>query len=405
MSNFFCPLPWNHLMFRSNGTVQACCESYLDTFEMSDTIAETANNTVMKQLRLDLLDPDVVPKMCWKCDKREKLQNKSVRQYGLETWGDTWDEASARLATNADGSVDDFHLEYLDIRWSNLCNYKCRFCWIGSSNMWLKETNQLSEYIKHDTSQYNPKTGIQEFDMKWDDFKTHLPYVKKIKLAGGEPTIMPGTYQLLDELIEIGNTGIGLSLITNGTTIKYGKYNLLERLSHFNTGANKKTIQISAEGMGQRHAWARSAKDDWHIIEDNIQQYKQFVDKMKGKWGMNFHSGISWMNMYHLADMVEYYPDTKFVFNIVQDPFEMSIMNFYKEDLEKVSEFYSKRIRSTNQPLVIKHLNIIKRAIDNAIETSEETVDLDRFRRVQGLLDQSRKQSFAQAYPEWSHYA
>jgi hypothetical protein len=55
--------------------------------------------------------------------------------------------------------------------------------------------------------------------------------------------------------------------------------------------------------------------------------------------------------------------------------------------------------------MVIEHLNIIKRAIDNAIETSEETVDLDRFRRVQGLLDQSRKQSFAQAYPEWSHYA
>jgi len=393
-------LPWNHLMFRSSGRVQACCETHNDPFDMASTIAETANNSIMKQLRLELLDPNTVPSMCWKCDNRERLKSKSVRNYSLETYY-WWDEQTARLATNEDGSMDNFHLEYLDIRWSNLCNYKCRFCGLQSSNLWLKEAKMLGMKVK----KVDPRTGIQEFDMKWDDFKTHLPYVKKIKLAGGEPTIMPGTYQLLDELIEIGNTEVGLSLITNGTTIKYGKYNLLERLSHFNTGHSKKIIQISAEGMGQRHAWARSAKDDWHIVEDNIQQYKQFVDKMKGRWSINFHSGISWMNMYHLADMVEYYPDTKFVFNIVQDPFEMSIMNFYKEDLEKVSEFYSKRIRSTNQPLVIKHLNIIKRAIDIARDNTKEDIDLEEFRRVQGLLDTSRKQSFALAYPEWSHYA
>ena len=401
-NNFFCPLPWNHLMFRSGGQVQACCETYKDPFVMGSTIAETANNDVMKKLRLELLDPNKVPSMCWKCNNREKLSNDSVRTFSLQTHYD-WDEERARSVTNADGSMDNFHLEYLDIRWSNLCNYKCRFCSLGSSNLWFKEAKMLGM----DVSKVNQKTGIVEFDMKWDDFKTHLPYVKKIKLAGGEPTIMPGTYQLLDELIEIGNTDIGLSLITNGTTIKYGKYNLLERLSHFNTGYLKKIIQISAEGMGQRHAWARSAKDDWHIVEDNIQQYKQFVDdwKMKGKWVMNFHSGISWMNMYHLADMVEYYSDIQFVFNIVQDPSEMSIMNFYKKDLNRASNFYSDRIEASQKPLVIKHLNKIKGAIDYALDNTKEDIDLDEFRRVQGLLDTSRKQSFALAYPEWSHYA
>tara|TARA_B100001094_G_scaffold42811_1_gene37592 strand:+ start:2827 stop:4029 length:1203 start_codon:yes stop_codon:yes gene_type:complete len=400
MSNdFFCPLPWNHLMFRSGGQVQACCETYKDPFEMASTIAETANNSIMKKLRLELLDPNTVPSMCWKCNNREKLSDDSVRTFSLKTYH-WWDEEQARSVTNADGSMDNFHLEYLDIRWSNLCNYKCRFCGLSSSNLWLKEAKMLGMEV----SNVNPKTGIAEFDMKWDDFKTHLPYVKKIKMAGGEPTIMPGTYQMLEEIIRVGNTDIALSLITNGTTIKYGKYDLLEQFSHFKGNKNKR-IQISAEGMGQRHAWARSAKDDWHIVDANVKQYAEFVRNQGPQWHLNFHAGISWMNMYHLADMVEYYSDIEFVFNIVQDPFEMSIMNFYKKDLDRASNFYSDRIQSAQKPLVIKHLNKIKGAIDYALDNTKEDIDLNEFRRVQGLLDTSRKQSFALAYPEWSHYA
>ena len=31
------------------------------------------------------------------------------------------------------------------------------------------------------------KTGIAEYDMDWEDLKTHLSYVRYVKLAGGEP--------------------------------------------------------------------------------------------------------------------------------------------------------------------------------------------------------------------------
>ena len=40
-------------------------------------------------------------------------------------------------ATNLDGSIDEFKLKYMDIRFSNLCNYKCRSC--GCSNLWGEE--------------------------------------------------------------------------------------------------------------------------------------------------------------------------------------------------------------------------------------------------------------------------
>ncbi len=399
-NKFFCPLPWNHLMFRSNGNVQACCEGYKDPFKMSGTIAETANNSIMKKLRLELLDPDTVPSLCWKCENREKFQDRSVRKYSLESYW-WWDEQTARQATNEDGSMDDFHLEYLDIRWSNLCNYRCRFCGLSSSNLWLKEESQRPGKIVG--PEYNPKTGVAEFDMDWEDFKTHLPYVKKIKMAGGEPTIMPGTYQMLEELVNIGNTELSLSLITNGAVVKYGKYDLLELLSHFNKNTKAKgVIQISAEGMGQRHAWARSAKDDWHIVDANIKKYKEFVNSQGPNWSLIFHTGISWMNMYHLADMVEQYNEIDFNFNIVSDPATMSIQCFYKSELERASEFYSKRLAKAKGK-VRRPLTIIKNAIDSAITVTKDDIDLDKFKKDQNWLDTSRSQSFVEAYPEWSH--
>ena len=394
-NKFFCPLPWNHLMFKQRGTVQACCESWKDQFEPSETIQATANDPIMRQLRLDMLDPDTIPEMCSVCEQREKYQSMSVR-INAQRLHSHWTPETAQAVTKADGSVDNFHLEHLDIRWSNLCNYKCRFCGLMSSHSWLKDSKLLGQVHG---KEYDPKTGIAEYDMDWEDLKTHLPHVRYCKLAGGEPTIMEGTYQLLQELVDIGNTQIQISLITNGTTIQYGKYNLIELLKNF----KRVKIQISLEGMGQRHAWARSGKDDWHLIEQNVEKFINIANEYN--WLINFHSGISWMNMFHLSEFIMQYPNTPFIFNIVNNPAEMSIANFFKKDLQRCSLHYEKQIPNASTELVHKHLTEVKKAIDKALLTSNETVDLEKFRSIQGILDTSRKQSFAEAYPEWSQYA
>ena len=84
-NNFFCPLPWNHLLFKNGGKVQACCESYSDQFAPEKTIRATANNKIMRKLRLELLEPNTVPDMCWKCETREKYQDGfSVRTNSID---------------------------------------------------------------------------------------------------------------------------------------------------------------------------------------------------------------------------------------------------------------------------------------------------------------------------------
>jgi len=399
MSNkFFCPLPWNHLLFKQKGTVQACCETWDTQFKPAESILATANLDIMKQLRLDLLDDDTVPSMCHKCYNREKFQDFSVRINSMRIHPH-WTPESAQAVTSADGSVDNFHLEHLDIRWSNLCNYKCRFCGIQSSNMWLKDAQLLGIEPNLVKNNYNPKTGIAEYDMDWEDLKTHLPYVKYVKLAGGEPTIMTGTYQLLEEMDRIGNRDVMISLITNGTTVQYGKNDLLELLGRF----KDVRIQISLEAFGARHEWSRSGKKDWDIIEKNMEKFQLYGNA--NNWKINIHSGISWINMYHLADFVKKYDTMDFVFNMVTTPKEMSMVNFYKSDLQTCSDHYAKLLKEKNNSRVNKHLFQIKKVIDHGLKNTKEDIDLDEFRRVHGILDESRQQSFAESYPEWRKYA
>ena len=399
MSNkFFCPLPWNHLLFKQKGTVQACCETWDTQFKPAESILATANLDIMKQLRLDLLDDDTVPSMCHKCYNREKFQDFSVRINSMRIHPH-WTPESAQAVTSADGSVDNFHLEHLDIRWSNLCNYKCRFCGIQSSNMWLKDAQLLGIEPNLVKNNYNPKTGIAEYDMDWADLKTHLPYVKYVKLAGGEPTIMTGTYQLLEEMDRIGNRDVMISLITNGTTVQYGKHDLLELLGRF----KDVRIQISLEAFGARHEWSRSGKKDWDIIEKNMEKFQLYGNA--NNWKINIHSGISWINMYHLADFVKKYDTMDFVFNMVTTPKEMSMVNFYKSDLQTCSDHYAKLLKEKNNSRVNKHLFQIKKVIDHGLKNTKEDIDLDEFRRVHGILDESRQQSFAESYPEWRKYA
>ena len=395
-NNFFCPLPWNHLMFKQAGTVQACCETYNDQFQPESTIQATANVDVMKQLRLDMLDNDTVPEMCTKCYNREKFQDFSVRINALNLHPH-WTPETAQAVTNADGSVDNFHLEHLDIRWSNLCNYKCRFCGIQSSNLWLKENKMI--YGDDLADHYDPKTGISEYNMDWEDLKTHLPYLKYVKLAGGEPTIMPGTYQLLEELVRVGNTDCQISMITNATTVKFGKKDLFGLLKNF----PKTKITLSIDGIGLAHEWLRSGKSDWPDIQKNIELFKQH--SKQNKWRIKFHSGLSWMNLYNMGELILQYPDWEQIFNIVTHPPEMSIGRFYKHELIKAKKHYNILIENTDNKNAKHRLIIVAKAIANAIHKTKEDIDIAMFKEVHEILDESRQQSFAKAFPEWSEYA
>ena len=384
MSNVFCPLPWNHLFVRANQDVFPCCETNLVSTKFDESIEKTANHPVFNKFRLDILNGSKLPPECHSCELKELAGKQSLRLSSLQKHH-TMNIEKAKAITKPDGSIRDFKLERLDIRSSNLCNYKCRFCGIISSNSWLNDHKLLGNEVK---KSYDEKTGITEFELPWEDLRKHLPYVKEVKLAGGEPVMMSGTYQLLEELISIGNTDAQITLLTNASMVNYGNKNIINYLKKF----KKSIILLSVDGIGHAHEWLRSGKKDWLKVKQVIKDYTSLANYDS----VRFHTGVSWMNMWHLEKFVREYPDHKFIFNPVAYPEIYSIARFPKEQVNLAAEHYKKLYSKEGRYTWF----LLYTLLHNMAKKDEGEFDRKEFVRVTNLLDNSRKQDFRKAFPE-----
>ena len=126
------------------------------------------NTDAFKTMRLKLMNGERA-KECSDCWIREDSNVRSDRNVMLEQAlkvkkrRDSLYDAVDR--TNADGSIDDYKVSYLEFRDNNICNYKCRFCNINSSNSWVKEWTEMERM--HDAPQYKLKLVLVGPGMDW----------------------------------------------------------------------------------------------------------------------------------------------------------------------------------------------------------------------------------------------
>ena len=114
-----------------------------------------------------------------------------------------------------------------DYRISNLCNFKCMTCTPVYSS-------SLSEDYKkvHPISSMNAGfsfPGKTEDDV-FEQILPHLPYVKEIYFAGGEPMMQKEHYMVLEKLIEMNLKPI-IRYNTNFSRLSLGKYNVFDLIS------------------------------------------------------------------------------------------------------------------------------------------------------------------------------
>lgn len=227
----------------------------------NNRLMDLINSPKMKQLRLDMIN-GVESEECKKCYQHENAGVKSFREEGLRLYPDTIEKV---VNTNEDGSVSEFSMEYFDMRFSNLCNFKCRTCGQEYSSQWEQENNRTYA----DRPQVNfPKGANKEL---LQDVIDQIPHFKKAYFAGGEPLIMEEHYILLEEMIRQGRTDVALVYNTNISNIKYKNKDLIQLWKHFD-----KHVQVyaSIDHVKERAEYIRHGTD-WGVIEQNIASLRQ----------------------------------------------------------------------------------------------------------------------------------
>jgi radical SAM protein with 4Fe4S-binding SPASM domain len=386
LSKTFCILPWIHIYANPDGSVLPCSVGdhhiHLGNIQ-SQSINEVWNGEEYRTMRKNMLAGEKCAE-CSACYKIEESGVTSPRQSHTDKFKKY---ISLADTTNSDGSVE-MNLRYFDVRWSNICNFKCRSCSSTYSSSWATEDNSTGQ---------NKKVfifaGGDNNDALYNQF---LPYFKNIEefyFAGGEPLLTDKHYDILEYLISIGKTDVKLHYNTNLSNLKYKDKSVILLWKHF----SNVQVYASLDSWGNRAEYIREGTN-WNIIEDNVRLIKQQIPHVQ----LYTTTVVSSFNVSTLPEFFTYIIESK-LFNInnlnpslysLQTPefYSFSILNdkLKSNIIDKLSSATFNRAVNTQIQNVI--LSLKKSKYDEQL--------LQEFRKITLEYDTLRNRNFLETFPE-----
>ena len=284
--------------------------------------------------------------------------------------------------TNPDGSIDNYP-SYIDIRFGNLCNFKCRMCGPYASTSGYKDANYKGGTIDYYTNNVN----------MWSDLELYLSSIEDVYFAGGEPFVQDGHYKLLERLIESNNShNVSLQYNTNLSYSKFKKYDLKKMWKSF----KKISLWPSIEGWKKQAEYSRKGLD-WKKFASNVYHFSEHID--------TFSSVISIFSIYTMPDLILWCKRIKksFYGNMLQQPDYYNITCLPVEAKKMIVGKYKKFIYNYMDLLdeyeikqMLKWLKYM-----NSVDNSHL---LKQFKDKQERLDKLREESFETVYPEYASW-
>jgi radical SAM protein with 4Fe4S-binding SPASM domain len=396
-SKTFCMYPWIHIHAYPTGEAYPCCHAEMGVGQIGNckqnTLKEIWNSAAQRQLRLDMLSETPNP-ACGRCYEQEQHGFFSGRQSANKHHGHNIQEI---YTTDETGANDGMALTYWDIRFSNLCNLRCRSCGHIFSSQWYQDQAKLAGPDWKARNTVLNYAGRTETDI-WQQLIPHLDYVEQIYFAGGEPLLMEEHYNILEELLQRGRTDVRLIYNTNFTHTDLKGRSVFEYWRQFQSVA----VGASLDAQGPHGEYIRKGTD-WAVVESNRRQMMATCP------GVDFYISptLSILNAWHLPDFHRAWTEAGLIraqdlnVNILQDP------AYYRIDIAPIK--YKQRLRIKYQ----EHVQWLQQQGDplgratqgfesaiNFMMATDNSELIPRFWEKTQQLDQIRNESLLNIIPE-----
>jgi radical SAM protein with 4Fe4S-binding SPASM domain len=388
----FCVLPWIHLYVGTDGNILPCCQAD-HQFSMgninSQSVDDIVKSSTFNQLRANMI-AGKRSKECARCYQQEDSGLRSGRLEHNAKWPDL------KIADlDPKGTIDKFEPVYFDIRLNNICNLKCRMCSGYFSSAIAQEEAELfgdASSVKSSLRNKQRKFGLEEI-------LSYLPTAEKIYFAGGEPLLASEHYEILQTLIDHGNTDLEISYNTNFTTLQYQKKSVLDLWKHF---SNVK-VGASLDAMGKVAEYVRHGTD-WKTIESNLNLVKTHCSHVNftvtSTVGLlNVSSLIELQKQWHTSGMLDL---SKFSLSIMISPEHLTLCvlpETHKQRLEQQIKHHIVWCERNSAPnLATQWTDVLA-----YMRSRDDSHQLAEFRRLTNLMDTHRGESLSESVPELSN--
>jgi len=385
----FCIYPWTHIHAYPDSTVHLCCMSDMDmplgTLKEA-TLENIWHGEKMQSIRQDMLAGKKL-KECSKCYEQDRNGFMSGRVSANKHFGHHIKKAS---------TIDpEFKVIYWDVRFSNLCNFRCRTCGPLFSSNWYQDYEKLHG-SRPDHSKVIHCGDTKDF---YREAKRHMPYVEQIYFAGGEPLMMVEHWKIIEELIRLERFDVKLIYNTNFSELKFKKQDVLEMWKLFKSVS----IGASLDGMGPRAEYIRK-ETVWDQTERNRERMLEICPNV------DFYVSctLSILNSFHMPDFHRDWIDKglinaqDFNINILMNPPHYRIDNLPNNLKEKLVAKYKEHVE------YIRPLDGLQRATNgyesaiNFINQPANEQLLQDFLKLTAQVDAIRDENFKETFPELS---
>lgn len=314
---YFCPMPWTGLMYNFDGKVKNCIRSVesmpignLRDTPIQDIVIGNENTSRQKSI----LDQTPVAS-CQTCYDLERGKK------GFDIISDRIFYIREHKKTPVDTyKQNNFNLQTVDARWSNLCNFACVYCGPEFSSKWASE-------LKVDAAVPS--------EQQLDEFKNyiydHAPTLKHVYLAGGEPLLMKENSCLLQKL----NPEVQLRINTNLSKVDT---RVFEEVCKF------KNVHwtISAEALDDQYDYIRYG-GKWQDFLDNLKIIKDLDHRI------TFNMLHFLLNYSSVFDFVDYFTNlgfhsNSFVIGAMLNPAHLNVLNLPNKVLNEIKKELEDRI-------------------------------------------------------------
>jgi len=391
--NKACVLPFSHFNAYPMGDARACTMSgiFKDIDLNKVSIDEAFNSEEYKKLRSDMLNgiENDICKVCYNMENRDsesyrqKANNSYEKEYGLKV-------EDLIVDIKEDGYLNPNFIK-LDIRPSNICNFKCRTCSSEYSTRWIEEEREynLSNGRDFDESMY--KTIEKSYGIS----DNSIINLKEIYIAGGESLYMTEMYKFLEGIKD--KSKITLHIHTNLSLLKFKKYDIFELLKDFNTI----NFFISCDGIGEIGEYIRTGFN-WETFTKNVDKLL-IMEDVYPNFKHNFHFTSSILNVFHFFEFLEEMKKRKYVktdsqiqfypvrwptyFNSINFNMKNEILKYYTSNINKIESIELK----TQIQNFIDYVDKVDMEQDWQSLRNESGVDINAISTFKNMIDFGNK--------------
>jgi organic radical activating enzyme len=241
---------------------------------------------------------------------------------------------------------ENYYPRYVEVSFSNVCNFKCSYCGPTFSSKWVEEINRYGDYKLMHGAKYNyiksEETNIKTSednpytDAFWKWFPDAIKHMHTFRITGGEPLLSKHTFKVIEYLLNNPQPNLEFAINTNACPPDkiWDKFVKLIKRMEDDKCVKKILVYVSAESTGLQAEYSRFGMN-WNAFTKNVED---LLDKTENVF-------ISFMSAFNILSLPTFYSFLEYILYLKQKNKNETQL----ERLKKIFYFKKENNKSCNR--------------------------------------------------------